>query len=308
MGKVVEDVRELIGDTPMLHVKRFLLPEGVNIYAKLEYMNPGGSIKDRTCMTMLREAEKAGKLAPFATIIEPTAGNTGIGLALATINLGYKLILVVPQHFSQEKQDLMRALGAEIVNTPRDQGMQGAIDKAKQLSAAIPNSFVPNQFSNPANPLAHYETTGPEIYAQLAGNIDYFLAGAGSGGTFSGAARFLKEQNPAIKAIVVEPVGSIFGGGEAGQHKTEGIGNDFFPDTLDMGLADAVITVSDENAFNMVKELAQREGTLVGSSSGAAFYAAWQLAEQLTGPANIVTIFPDGSDRYLSKQIYNGGI
>lgn len=308
MAKVIEDIRELIGNTPLLHIRNFEVPEGVNIYAKLEYLNPGGSVKDRTCTTMLREGEKAGKIRPQTTIIEPTAGNTGIGFALAALNKGYRVIFVVPQKFSQEKQELMRALGAEVVNTPTAEGVEGAIKKAQELSAEIPNSFVPNQFANQANPLAHYETTGPEIYEQLEGKIDYFLAGVGSGGTFSGAACYLKEMNPNIKTIPVEPEGSILGGGKSGPHKTEGIGVDFIPETLHTNLIDSIITVSDVDAFNMVKELARREGTLVGSSSGAAFYAAWSLAQSLKAPANIVTIFPDGSERYFSKQIYNGGI
>lgn len=306
--KVIEDIRELIGNTPLLHIKNFPTPSGVNIYAKLEYYNPGGSIKDRCCVVMLREAKRKGLLSDNATIIEPTAGNTGIGFAMAALNSGYRVIFVVPQKFSQEKQELMRALGAEVVNTPTELGVEGAIIKAQEISATIPGSFVPNQFSNQANPLAHYETTGPEIYAQMGGNINYFLAGVGSGGTFSGVARYLKEQNLAIKTIAVEPEGSILGGGVAGPHRTEGIGVDLIPETLDVDLIDRVITVQDDNAFDMVKELACREGTLVGSSSGAAFYATWQLAQELTEPANIVTIFPDGSERYFSKQIYRGGI
>jgi len=306
--KVVENIRELIGNTPMLHITNFDLPQGVNIYAKLEYFNPGGSVKDRFGVMVLEEAEREGKISRGTTIIEPTAGNTGIGLALAAINRGYRVVFVVPQKFSQEKQVLMKALGAEVINTPTEDGIEGAINRAKELSNAIANSFVPNQFQTQVNPLAHYRTTGPEIYQQLAGNIDYFLAGVGSGGTFTGTARYLKEKNASILTMAVEPEGSILGGGNPGSHKTEGIGVDFIPATLDLNLIDQVITVSDENAFNMVNELARKEGVLVGSSSGAAFYAAWQLAQQLTKPSNIVTIFPDGSERYFSKQIYNGGI
>ncbi|WP_422444531.1 cysteine synthase A [Thermoanaerobacterium sp. DL9XJH110] len=308
MSKVANDIRELIGGTPLLKINNFSLPDEVKIYAKLEYFNPGGSIKDRAGLFMLEEAEKHGMLRPGATIIEPTAGNTGIGIALAALNKGYKVIFVVPEKFSEEKQELMKALGAEIIHTPTDRGMEGAIEKARDLSREIPDSFIPNQFENPANPLAHYKTTGPEIYEQLDGKVDYFVAGVGSGGTFTGAVRYLKEKNPKIKAVAVEPEGSILGGGPKGSHKTEGIGVEFIPKTLDVNLIDEVITVSDEDAFNMVKELARREGLLVGSSSGAAFYAAYRIAGRITGPANIVTIFPDGSERYLSKKIYQGGI
>jgi cysteine synthase A len=308
MSKVVNDIRELIGQTPILKINNFSLPEGVNIYAKLEYFNPGGSVKDRIGNFMLEAAEKQGLIKKGGTVIEPTAGNTGIGIALAALNRGYRVIFVIPEKFSVEKQELMKALGAEIIHTPTDKGMEGAIEKAKDLAENIEGSFIPNQFENMANPLAHYKTTGPEIYKQLDGKIDYFVAGVGSGGTFTGTARFLKEKDPRIKAVAVEPVGSILGGGPKGPHKTEGIGVDFIPKTLDVKLIDKVVTVSDEDAFNMVKELAKKEGVLVGSSSGAAFYATLQIAGELTSPANIVTIFPDGSERYLSKKIYQGGI
>ncbi|MDK2877305.1 MAG: cysteine synthase [Thermoanaerobacteraceae bacterium] len=308
MSKVVNDIRELIGQTPILKINNFSLPEGVNIYAKLEYFNPGGSVKDRIGNFMLEAAEKQGLIKKGGTVIEPTAGNTGIGIALAALNRGYRVIFVIPEKFSVEKQELMKALGAEIIHTPTDKGMEGAIEKAKDLAENIEGSFIPNQFENMANPLAHYKTTGPEIYKQLDGKIDYFVAGVGSGGTFTGTARFLKERDSKIKAVAVEPVGSILGGGPKGPHKTEGIGVDFIPKTLDVKLIDKVVTVSDEDAFNMVKELAKKEGVLVGSSSGAAFYATLQIAGELTSPANIVTIFPDGSERYLSKKIYQGGI
>ncbi|AYO31013.1 cysteine synthase A [Biomaibacter acetigenes] len=308
MCKVVNDIRELIGQTPILKINNFSLPEGVNIYAKLEYFNPGGSVKDRIGNFMLEAAEKQGLIKKGGTVIEPTAGNTGIGIALAALNRGYRVIFVIPEKFSVEKQELMKALGAEIIHTPTDKGMEGAIEKAKDLAENIEGSFIPNQFENMANPLAHYKTTGPEIYKQLDGKIDYFVAGVGSGGTFTGTARFLKERDSKIKAVAVEPVGSILGGGPKGPHKTEGIGVDFIPKTLDVKLIDKVVTVSDEDAFNMVKELAKKEGVLVGSSSGAAFYATLQIAGELTSPANIVTIFPDGSERYLSKKIYQGGI
>jgi len=308
MGKAVNDIRELIGNTPILKIQNFPLPEGVNIYAKLEYLNPGGSIKDRIGVFMLQDAEKHGLIKEGGTIIEPTAGNTGIGIALAALNKGYRVIFTVPEKFSVEKQELMKALGAEIVHTPTDKGMEGAIEKAKQLKDEIKGSFIPNQFENMANPLAHYKTTGPEIYKQLEGKLDYFIAGVGSGGTFTGTARYLKGKSPKIKAVAVEPVGSILGGGPKGSHKTEGIGVEFIPKTLDTKLIDEVVTVPDNDAFNMVKELAKREGLLVGSSSGAAFYASLQIAGKLSAPANVVTVFPDGSERYLSKKIYQGGI
>ncbi|MCF6096572.1 cysteine synthase A [Thermovorax subterraneus] len=308
VGPVVDDIKQLIGNTPLLRITRFPIPEGINIYAKLEYFNPGGSVKDRIGIFMLDEAEKAGVLKPGGTIIEPTAGNTGIGLAIAALGRGYRIIFVVPEKFSVEKQELMKALGAEIVHTPTEAGMEGAIEKALELSRQIDGAFIPNQFENMANPMAHYKTTGPEIYEQLGGKIDYFVAGVGSGGTFSGVARYLKEKKPAIKAVAVEPEGSILGGGPKGPHKTEGIGVEFIPKTLDVSLIDEVVTVMDEDAFEMVKELARREGVLVGSSSGAAFFAAYQIAKKIKGPANIVTIFPDGSERYLSKKIYQGGI
>ncbi|MFS8666223.1 MAG: cysteine synthase family protein, partial [Limnochordales bacterium] len=275
------------------------------LYAKLEFLNPGGSVKDRIGPYLLAAAEASGQLKPGGVVIEPTAGNTGIGLALAARQKGYRVIVVVPEHFSKEKQALMAALGAEIVNTPRSAGMAGAIEKARELAAEL-GGYVPQQFANPANPQAHYETTGPEIYRQLQGRVDVFVAGVGSGGTFTGVARYLKERLPHVKAVAVEPEGSILQGGQPGPHRTEGIGVEFIPDTLDTSLIDQVYTVLDDDAFAMVKELARREGLLVGSSAGAAFYAAYQEALKAPDGATIVTIFPDGSDRYLSKDIYGG--
>lgn len=304
----VDDIRQLIGNTPLLRITHFPLPEGVNIYAKLEYLNPGGSVKDRTCLTMLAEAERQGRLHPGTTIIEPTAGNTGIGLALAAINKGYRMIYTVPEKFSAEKQQLMRALGAEIVHTRTADGMDGAIRAAEELHRQIPGSIVLNQFTNPANPLAHYQTTGPEIYEQLEGKVDVFVAGVGTGGTFTGAARYLKEQNPRLWAVAVEPEGSVLKGGAPGSHRTEGIGVEFIPETLDMKLVDEIATIPDDEAFEMVKELSAREGTLVGSSSAAAFRAALRVARRSRPGVNIAVIFPDGSERYLSKKIYEGGI
>lgn len=306
--KVYRNIKELIGNTPIVELTQFALPEGVRLFAKLETYNPGGSVKDRLGVELIRAAEENGQLKPGGTIIEPTAGNTGIGVALAAVGTGYRVIFCVPAKFSEEKQELMRALGAEVVNTPTEQGIRGAIAKAQELAASIPNSFVPQQFANPANPDAHYKTTGPEIWAQMDGNIDVFVAGAGSGGTFMGTARYLKEQKPGIKTVIVEPEGSILNGGEPGPHKTEGIGMEFLPGFMDPSYFDAIHTILDTEAFARVKELAAKEGILVGSSSGAALEAALREAQQAKPGTNIVTIFPDSSERYLSKKIYQGGI
>ncbi|QKG83768.1 cysteine synthase A [Kroppenstedtia pulmonis] len=304
MKQVFGNIKELIGNTPIVRVNGFKLPEGVRIFAKLEYLNPGGSVKDRLGMALIQAAEREGKLKPGGTIIEPTAGNTGIGLALAAVGTGYQVIFVVPSRFSEEKQELMRALGAKVVNTPRELGIKGAIAKAKELEQEIEGSYCPQQFANPANPEVHYQTTGPEIWDQMEGRVDVLVAGAGSGGTFMGVARYLKEQNPDVKTVIVEPQGSILGGGEPGPHKTEGIGMEFLPDYMNPAYFDAVHTVLDRDAFKMVRELASREGMLVASSSGAAFYAALQEAESASAGTNIVVLFPDGSDRYLSQNIY----
>jgi cystathionine beta-synthase (O-acetyl-L-serine) len=308
MKKVYNDVKELIGHTPLVRLNHMGVPEGVNVYAKLEFFNPGGSVKDRLGVALIQAGEKSGKLKPGGTIIEPTAGNTGIGLALAAIGTGYRVIFVVPEKFSEEKQELMRALGAEVVNTPTELGMRGAIEKAHELAKEIPGAYVPQQFENPANPQAHYETTGPEIWEQLDGKVDVFVAGAGSSGTYMGVARYLKEKNPAVRAVIVEPEGSIIAGGEPGPHKTEGIGMEMFPPFFDRSLVDAVYTVPDEDAFRLVKELALNEGLLVGSSSGAACHAALKEADKAKPGTNIVVIFPDSSERYLSKKIYQGGV
>lgn len=308
MKHVYRNVRELIGHTPIVELTQFSLPNNVRLFAKLEYYNPGGSVKDRLGLELIADAEAAGKLKPGGTIIEPTAGNTGIGLALAAVGKPYKVIFVVPQKFSMEKQELMRALGATVVNTPTEEGIMGAIGKAKQLEQEIEGAYCPQQFHNPANPQAHYKTTGPEIWEQLEGKVDIFVAGAGSGGTFMGVARYLKEQKADIKTVIVEPEGSILNGGESGPHKTEGIGMEFLPPYMDTSYFDAIHTIMDEEAFTLVKELAAKEGLLVGSSSGAALAAALKEAEKATPGAHIVTIFPDSSERYLSKQIYQGGI
>lgn len=259
-------------------------------------------------MELIRAAEESGELKPGGTIIEPTAGNTGIGVALAAVGTGYKVIFCVPEKFSEEKQELMRALGAEVVNTPTELGIKGAIAKAKELAESIPGSFVPQQFANPANPDAHYKTTGPEIWKQMEGDVQVFVAGAGSGGTFMGAARYLKEQNPNVKTVIVEPEGSILNGGESGPHKTEGIGMEFLPPFMDTSYFDAIHTILDVEAFDWVKQLAAKEGMLVGSSAGAAMAAALREAKEAAPGTNIVVLFADSSERYLSKKIYQGGI
>ena len=277
--------------------------EGVNIYAKLELMNPAGSVKDRVGMYMIEDAEKGGILKPGGTIVEATAGNTGIGIAVAALNKGYKIIFVVPDKFSIEKQKVMKALGAEIINTSREGGMLGAAEKAEEIIANTPGAVSMKQFKNPSNPQSHYETTGPEIYKQLDGQIDYFVAGAGSGGTYSGVVKYLKEQNPDIQGVLADPVGSIIGGGEHADYDIEGIGNDFIADTMDITLVDKVIKVTDTEAFNTSRQLALKEGILAGTSSGAALSAALRLAEEIeTG--NIVVVFPDRGDRYLSKGLF----
>ncbi|MDZ4993728.1 cysteine synthase [Clostridium perfringens] len=301
--KYYNDIRDLIGNTPILKLNNIKTKDGVNIYAKIEGNSPGGSCKDRVGMYMVDKAEKDGKLKEGYTIIEATAGNTGIGIALAAINKGYKIIFIVPDKFSIEKQKIMKALGAEIINTPKEEGMEGAIRVANSLLSEIPNSLSLNQFTNEANPLAHYETTGQEIYEDLDGEIDYFVAGAGSGGTFSGVLKFLKENIPGVKGVLADPIGSTIGGGECGSYKIEGIGNNFIPETMKMSLVDDVIKVNDDEAFNTVKLLAKKEGLIVGSSSGAALAAALKLAEKIE-KGNIVTVFPDRGDRYFSTELF----
>ncbi|MGG7144744.1 PLP-dependent cysteine synthase family protein [Clostridium nigeriense] len=301
--KYLNNIQELIGNTPIIKLNNLNIKEGVNIFAKLESNNPGGSVKDRIGVYMIEAAEKEGKLNHGYTIIEATAGNTGLGIAIAAINKGYNIIFVVPTKFSIEKQTLMRALGAKIINTPREEGMLGAVKKAEQLLKTIENSISLRQFENKANPLSHYEKTGPEIYEAMDGNIDYFVSGAGSGGTFTGVAKYLKEKNKNIKAILADPEGSTMGGGIEGCYDIEGIGNNFIPSTMDMKLVDDVIKVSDKEAYDMVKLIALKEGLIVGSSSGAALSAALKLSNKLE-EGNIITILPDRGDRYFSKNIY----
>ncbi|SDA73773.1 cysteine synthase A [Lachnospiraceae bacterium G11] len=301
---VYMDIHDMIGNTPVIKLNNLGVKKGVNIYAKLELMNPAGSVKDRVGAYMIKDAEERGILKPGGTIVDATAGNTGIGIALAALNKGYRIIFTVPEKFSVEKQKLMAALGAEIVHTPREEGMLGADRKADEIIAGIPGAISLKQFNNPANPRAHYETTGPEIYSQLDGQIDYFVAGAGSGGTFSGVAKYLKEQNPQIQGILADPIGSIIGGGEHKDYDIEGIGNDFIAETMDINLVDKVIKVSDTEAFETARLLAKREGIIAGSSSGAALAATLKLAEQIES-GNIVTLFPDRGDRYISKGLFD---
>ncbi len=298
-----ESTQDLIGNTPIVKLSHLRLPEGVNLFAKLELYNPGGSVKDRVGRAMIEDAEKKGLLKPGGTIVEGTAGNTGLGIAFAALNRGYRVIFVVPTKFSAEKQTLMRALGADIINTPREEGMLGAEAKAEELRASIPGAVTLRQFKNMANPRAHYETTGPEIWRDLDGKIDYLVAGAGSGGTYSGVVRYLKEQNPAIRGVLADPVGSTMGGGEHGDYNIEGIGNDFVADTMDMSLVDQVVKIDDNDAFAGARELAKREGIFAGSSSGAALSAAKKLIDS-GARGNIVIILPDRGDRYFSKNLY----
>ncbi|VYT96426.1 cysteine synthase [Clostridium tertium] len=301
--KYFDNIQELIGNTPIIKLNNLNIKAGVNIFAKLENNNPGGSVKDRIGIYMIEAAEKEGILKRGYTIIEATAGNTGIGIAIAAINKGYNIIFVVPEKFSIEKQTLMRALGATIVNTPRKDGMLGAVEKADELLLTIENSISLRQFENQANPLAHYEQTGSEIYEAMNGEIDYFVSGAGSGGTFTGVVKFLKEKNNNIKAILADPEGSTMGGGIEGCYDIEGIGNNFIPNTMDMNLVDNVIKISDKEAYDMVKLIALKEGIIVGSSSGAAISATLKVADKIE-KGNIITILPDRGDRYFSKNIY----
>ncbi|MFA1819902.1 PLP-dependent cysteine synthase family protein [Virgibacillus oceani] len=296
---------ELIGDTPLLEITKFSIPEGVRLFAKLEFFNPGGSVKDRLGVALIEDALARGVLKDGGTIIEPTAGNTGIGLALAALDKDLSVIFCVPEHFSQEKQMIMKALGAKIVHTPKNQGMVGAIEKAKELVSEIPNSYTPHQFQNAANPETYFRTIAPEIWNDLDGHVDVFIAGAGSGGTFTGSAKYFKQKHPHVKTVIVEPEGSIIAGGEPGPHRTEGIGMEFLPEYMEPDHMDEIHTVSDNDAFRLVKELAEKEGLLVGSSSGSAMFAALEEAKAAQPGTNIVTIFPDGSDRYLSKNIYS---
>lgn len=300
---VYNDVREIIGHTPLLKLNHLGFDDDIEVYGKLELLNPAGSIKDRTGLYMIEEAEKRGILKEGSVIIEPTAGNTGIGLALAALNKPYQVIFVVPEKFSQEKQSIMRALGASIVHTPAEEGMMGARKKADELAGQLAHSVVLNQFKDTDNPLAHYSTTGPEIYDDLDGNIDYFVAGAGTGGSYSGIMKYFKEKNPNIKGILSDPVGSIIGGGEHAPYKIEGIGNDFIADTMNMDLVDEVIKVNDQEAFDATHLLAKKEGIIAGSSSGAALAAIFKLTKKIK-KGRIVFLVPDRGERYLSEGLF----
>lgn len=302
---LIQSVSQLIGHTPMIDLQ-INVPHHSHIYAKLEMFNPGGSIKDRLGQYMIQDAIDHGKVTEGkTTIIEPIAGNTGIGVALAAQQHRLPTILVVPEKFSFEKQQLMKALGATLINTPSDQGIKGAIQKARELAAKTPNSFVPMQFENPANPATYYHTLAPELVADVPAQINAFVAGAGSGGTFAGIARYLKEQNSATRTVVVEPEGSILNGGPAHLHKTEGIGVEFIPPFFKDVQIDETLTISDNDAFDQVKQMAKTQGLFIGSSSGAALAASLKVANELPENSSIVTVFPDSSERYMSENIYN---
>jgi cysteine synthase A len=305
---VADDITDLVGGTPMLRLKRLVPAGSADVFAKLEYLNPGGSVKDRAAIGIIRRAEQEGKLMPGGTIVEATAGNTGIGLALIGVNRGYKVRLFVPEKFSEEKVTIMRALGAEVERTPDEEGMRGAIRRAKELVASVNGAFMAGQFENQANPEYHYETTAPEMFEQMDGKVDAVVLGCGTCGTFSGVARYMKEHVPGVLTVAVETQGSILAGGEPGPHKVEGIGVSFIPKTFDASVCDEVLAVNDENAFGTVKRLAAQEGVLAGSSGGAAVFAALEIAKRLGAGKRVATIIPDSAERYLSKKIFEGGI
>lgn len=299
---------DLIGNTPLVELSRIQIPNNNRIFAKLESYNPAGGVKDRVALHILQRAKKQGKLHKDSVAIEATAGNTGLGIAFVCLHFNIKAILVVPDKFSIEKQILMRALGAEVINTPKELGIQGAIDKAKELLDSTPHSFSLHQFENPLNPQAHYETSGKEIYTQMQGVrdlapvLDYFVCGAGSGGSFSGIAKYLKEQDSRIQAVLCDPIGSVIGGGEEGCANIEGIGNNFIPKTMDTSFIDMVQKISDEEAYQGLKILAREEGLLVGISSGACLQACLKLARQVENKL-IITLFADHLSRYFSKNL-----
>ena len=308
MSNVYQSVTELIGGTPLLAAKGFAKEHGLhaNLLVKLEYFNPAGSVKDRIAFAMIEQAEKDGKLAPGATLIEPTSGNTGIGIASVAAARGYRAILTMPETMSVERRNLLKAYGAEIVLTDGTQGMKGAIARAEQLHKEIPNSLIPSQFENPANPAVHEETTGPEIWTDTDGNVDVFVAGVGTGGTVSGVGRYLKSRKPSVHVVAVEPEDSpVLSGGTPGPHKIQGIGAGFIPATLDTNVYDEIIRVANEDAFAYGKEFARREGVLVGISSGAALAAAVEIAKRPDfAGKTIVVLLPDGGDRYLSTDLF----
>ena len=308
MSCIYKSADQLIGRTPLLELTHIEKKFGLNarILAKLEYFNPGGSVKDRVALAMIDDAEAKGALKPGSVIIEPTSGNTGIGLASVAAARGYRIIIVMPETMSVERRQLMKAYGAELVLTEGAKGMKGAIAKAEELAKEIPGSFVPGQFVNPANPKAHFETTGPEIWADTDGQVDYFVAGVGTGGTVTGVGRYLKSQNPAVKVVAVEPKSSaVLSTGVAGAHKIQGIGAGFVPEVLDTAVYDEIIAVADEDAFRLGRELGRSEGVLVGISSGAALWAAIELAKRPENAGKtIVALLPDTGDRYLSTPLF----
>ena len=309
MGKIYENVAELIGKTPLLHANNFEKKRGVeaNIFAKLEYFNPAGSVKDRVALAMVNDAEQRGILKEGSVIIEPTSGNTGIGLASIAAARGYRIILTMPETMSIERRNLLKAYGAEIVLTEGSKGMKGAIAKAEELAKETPDSFIPGQFVNPANPAAHKATTGPEIWEDTEGNVDIFIAGVGTGGTVTGIGEFLKSKNPDIKVIAVEPAGSpVLSTGKGGPHMIQGIGAGFVPDVLNTKIYDEIVTIENEDAFDAGREFAKAEGILVGISSGAALHAAEIVAARPENKGrNIVVLLPDTGDRYLSTALFN---
>jgi cysteine synthase A len=306
--KVYQSITELVGGTPLLELTNYEKANGVNakIYAKLEYFNPAGSVKDRIAKAMIEDAEKKGLLKKGSVIIEPTSGNTGIGLAAVAAAKGYRIILTMPETMSVERRNLLKAYGAELVLTEGAKGMKGAIAKADELAAQTPNSFIPGQFKNPANPAAHFATTGPEIWNDTDGKVDIFVAGVGTGGTLSGVGEYLKSKNPSVKVVAVEPATSpVLSKGYSGPHKIQGIGAGFVPDTLNTSVYDEIVAVENEAAFATGKEIARGEGLLVGISSGAAVYAATQLAARPENKGKvIVVVLPDTGDRYLSTPLF----
>lgn len=307
MSKVKNSFLDLVGNTPLVRVNNLIKKDELkaDVLAKLEYFNPAGSVKDRIAKEMILDALEKGLINENTTLIEPTSGNTGIGLSAVATALNLKIIITMPETMSVERRNLMKAYGAELVLTPGSEGMKGAIAKAKELASQIENSFIPGQFENPANPTAHYKTTGPEIYEQTEGKVDIFVAGVGTGGTISGIGKYLKEKNPEVKVVAVEPASSpVLSTGKGGAHKIQGIGAGFVPETLDTNIYDEIITVENEDAFATGKEMAKTEGILVGISSGAALYAAKELAkrEENVGKT-IVVLLPDGGDRYLSTPL-----
>jgi cysteine synthase A len=305
--RVADDITDLVGQTPMLRLRRLCEPGGAALYAKLEFLNPGGSIKDRAALGMILDGERRGTLRAGATIFEATAGNTGVGLALIGVNRGYKVVLFVPEGYAEEKCILMRGFGAEVIRTPEQEGMAGAIRRAKEALAQTPGGWPAFQFDNRANPEFHESTTAVEIWEQMEGEVDAFVAGVGTGGTFSGVARGLKSRNPNLFALAVETEGSILQGNPPGPHKVEGIGVHFVPKTFDREMADDILMVTDEDAFATVKRLAAEEGVLAGSSAGANVFAALQVARRLGAGKRVATIIPDSAERYLSKSIFEGG-